>query len=283
MARIRRVLSAARARLRGPQKVAPAPSAPLEARLRQVLRPYAKGKLWNKCFCIGAHKTGTTTLGRVLELLGYDVAPQQEVEMACVRQVQYGQYGELASMVERHDAFQDSPFSQGHAYIALDALFPGSRFILTYRDPQEWFASLTSFHAGLIGKPVHMLNREDVARFSYIRNGYTLENREYYWLNRYGHDYSVETDWDLHYDKDHYISTYIRRNQEIARYFKKRPDDLLVVDLTRLSDIAAISSFLGLPTWVRFSLPHLNATDQSRDRPAVEPLSPELVELLRSD
>jgi hypothetical protein len=125
-----------------------------------------RASFWNKCFCIGAHKTGTTTLGRVLDLLGYDVAPQQEVEMASVRQVQDGHDGELASMMQRLDAFQDSPFSQGHAYVALDALFPGSRYILTYRDPQEWFDFLTSFHAGLMGKPVHLLSRENVARFS---------------------------------------------------------------------------------------------------------------------
>jgi hypothetical protein len=55
------------------------------------------------------------------------------------------------------------------------------------------------------------------------------------------------------------LRAYERRNQAIRAYFRLRPADLLVIDLAREPDVAAIVRFLGLPDWINFPMPHLNA------------------------
>ena len=68
----------------------------------KCLKPYAKQKLWNKAFCIGSHKTGTTSLNLVMKIIGFDCAPQHEIEISTVDQVQHGIYRELFKKVEWH-------------------------------------------------------------------------------------------------------------------------------------------------------------------------------------
>ncbi|MFN9529953.1 MAG: hypothetical protein ACK575_00610, partial [Cyanobacteriota bacterium] len=45
----------------------------------------------------------------------------------------------------------------------------------------------------------------------------------------------------------------------IRAYFRLRPADLLVIDLSQELDVASIVRFLGLPGWINFPMPHLNA------------------------
>jgi hypothetical protein len=68
------------------------------------------------------------------------------------------------------------------------------------------------------------------------------------------------------------LRAYERRNHAIRAYFRLRPADLLVVDLAREPDVASIVRFLGLPSWINFPMPHLNAAG-GQQRP-VEGLPP---------
>ena len=74
--------------------------------IRKKLRPYAKQKLWNKAFCIGAHKTGTSSLNVLMSILGFDCAPQHEIEISTTEQVQKGNYRELFNKVSSYDFFK---------------------------------------------------------------------------------------------------------------------------------------------------------------------------------
>ena len=100
---------------------------------------------FNKIFVIGYNKTGTTTMERVLRLYGYSMPNQQEQEARLTRQVFSTNYEEFKCFVAKYDAFQDLPFSQEQTYVVADALFPNSRFILTERDSEQWFLSMTTF------------------------------------------------------------------------------------------------------------------------------------------
>ena len=59
-----------------------------------------------KVFCIGFHKTGTTSLAVALRQLGYRVTGHNGVSDADIAEKVY----EMAyGLVEQYDAFQDNP------------------------------------------------------------------------------------------------------------------------------------------------------------------------------
>jgi hypothetical protein len=103
-------------------------------------------KNFNKLFCVGFNKTGTTTLELVLKLYGFNLPNQQEQEMRLTEQCFATNYSESVSFVNSYEAFQNLPFSQGLTFVVADSLFPNSKFVLTERDPESWFRSLATFH-----------------------------------------------------------------------------------------------------------------------------------------
>ena len=248
--------------------------------LTEFLRPYAKQKLWNKAFCIGSHKTGTTSLDLVMKILGFDCAPQQEIEISTVDQVQHGIYRELFKKVDSYDFFQDSPFAQGTTFIALDAYFPNSKFIFTYREPEEWFNSLTKFHQKILNKKV--LGKSEIENFGYLREDYTLRNTEFYYISEIDekNNLKVNYNWDLLYNKEHYIDLYKRRRDEVIKYFQRRPKDLLILDITKEKDISEIASFLELPEFINFTFPRINSSNNNNESNEIKILDPKLQEML---
>ena len=96
------------------------------ARLRKALHL----RLTPKVFFIGFHRTGTTTLHRCFEILGYVAKHGAPAEL----------YGDLRSPIFRqHSAFSDLPFPL--MYPQLDRHFSRARFILIVRDADSWLAS----------------------------------------------------------------------------------------------------------------------------------------------
>ena len=79
----------------------------------------------SKIFGIGLSKTGTTSLARALEILGYKTRDYLGV-------TRYSS-GDLSSIdldeIETNDAFTDTPVPS--FYRELDSRYPGSKFILT--------------------------------------------------------------------------------------------------------------------------------------------------------
>lgn len=87
-----------------------------------------------KIFGIGLSRTGTTTLTKALNILGY----------SCVH------YPHTLDEIEHYDAATDAPVAI--AFKELDQKYPGSKFILTTRDVNSWLKSiewLFNFHANL--------------------------------------------------------------------------------------------------------------------------------------
>lgn len=96
-----------------------------------------------KVFCIGFQKTGTTSLGKALEILGYRVcgyAPfhnLREYEGADVWDVVRER---ARSLSYKYNAFQDTPWSV--MYPEMDALHPSSKFLLVTRNTDSWINSV---------------------------------------------------------------------------------------------------------------------------------------------
>lgn len=218
------------------------------------------GKTYSKIFGIGANKTGSTTLEAVLKLYGLTLPNQKEQEARTTFPSFRTDYEALRSFVSRYDAFQDLPFSEGDTYIALDALFPNSKFILTERDPEKWFDSMCRFHKKIFRvENLQSLSEQDVKnKLSYLFPGYLHQYKRRLLTVFSGG--AMKTDWSLIYDKEHYISEYLSRNNRIKKYFMDAQDKLLVLDITTLKDTALLCDFLNIPEKFVVEMPHANKT-----------------------
>lgn len=170
---------------------------------------------------MGFHKTGTSSLGRALELVGLRVAGPFQVRH---RDIATRALPEARRRLAKVDAVQDNPWPL--LYRELDAEWPGSRFILTVRDTDRWLASVLG-HFG----------------------GRTTPMRE--WV--YG-----EGRGDPQGNEERYRERYEQHNREVREHFADRPDDLLVLDLGAGDGWAELGAFLGVEV-PDGSFPHVNS------------------------
>ena len=78
-----------------------------------------------KVLGVGLSKTGTSSLSAALTILGY-------------RTVHYPPLDRLRELLDDSDAATDTPVAC--SFRELDRQYPGSRFILTVRDPDSWLS-----------------------------------------------------------------------------------------------------------------------------------------------
>lgn len=143
----------------------------------------------SKIFVIGFQKTGTTSMGKALELLGYSVCgtiANSESSLETIRK-------KADSKLPLFDAFQDNPWCL--LYKELDLRFPNSKFILTVRPTDKWIQSMVN-HFGYTKSPMRNI---------IYGAGSPLGNEE------------------------QYINVYERHNNEVINYFKNRKKDCLVL------------------------------------------------------
>lgn len=226
-----------------------------------VLPRVVANKNFNKIFCIGFNKTGTTTLETLLRLYGYKLPNQHEQEIRLTKSCSYTDYEELKTFCSFYDAFQDMPFSQGLTYVAADALFPNSKFILTERNPEAWFKSMCNFHKKTFNlEDVNTLTENDILeKFQYLYPGYAHSNKRRL-LSDFKGDSAIVR-WDKLYDYEYYTHRYLARNEEIKRYFLDASEKLLVIDITLEKDTKKICNFLNIPDECIINMPHSNKTE----------------------
>ena len=179
-----------------------------------------------KVFCIGSHKTGTTSLEVALKKLGYKVRGSFGTKDPAIA----SKVHEMAyAMVEQYDAFEDNPWPI--LYRELDARFPGSKFILTRRPADAWIRSMV---------------RDFASTATPMRR----------WI--YGEDAGCPEG-----NEEIYITRYERHNREVLEYFADRPDDLLVFEMPKGDGWDKLCPFLGhdIPDE---PFPHANKASWSR-------------------
>ncbi len=222
--------------------------------------PIKKTLRSEKVFCVGYNKTGTTTVELLLKHYGYILPDQAAQERALSTAFLKADFSNFVNFASDYDAFQDMPFSQGDTYIAAAALFPESKFILTERDSDAWFSSMTSFHMKVFGlASVSKLTEQDVLeRFDYLYPGYVHEVKKYFLTNFVGDVATVR--WDLLYDKAYYVEEYLARNNRIKKFFQNCPERLLIIDVTAESNTKKICQFLNISSEQIIDMPHANKT-----------------------
>jgi hypothetical protein len=179
-----------------------------------------------RIFGIGLNKTGTSSLHEALEILGYEALHFAGPERAAlIRRAIEERKPLLHYLDPNYDAFSDTPVTAW--FWLADAQYPGSKFILTVRDLDEWLDS----------RRRHVeKNRERAADGAYA--GKFLKVNLEAW----------EREYRLH-------------DGAVRSYFDGRPDDLLVLDVTSGDGWEPLCGFLGAP------VPDLPFPWQNRYRP----------------
>ena len=179
-----------------------------------------------KVFCIGFHKTGTTSLEVALKKLGYRVTGSFGTKDPDIAQKVHAMAREIAG---QYDAFEDNPWPV--LYRELDEWFPGSKFILTRRPAANWIRSQ-------------------------VRDFATTETPMRRWI--YGENAGCPEG-----NEDTYVARYERHNREVLDYFRERPDDLLVMDIPADAQWDRLCAFLGHDV-PNEPFPHANKASWSR-------------------
>lgn len=109
----------------------------------------AKEDYTSKVFCIGFNKTGTTSLGKSLELLGYRNSSFNKK----VWREYYArkQYGKIVKYTAKFDSFDDLPWLKEDMIPLMDESFPNSKFIYLHREEESWKKSLKNWRLKVFG------------------------------------------------------------------------------------------------------------------------------------
>lgn len=204
-----------------------------------------------KIFGIGNNKTGTTSLKVAMNELGFVVGHQRTAEKMTEDWAKRD-FKPIVKYCKSAQFFQDVPFSKPYTFVVLDHEFPKSKFILTVRDSAEqWYHSLTKFHAKKWGKNGRIPTKEDLQQASYIEKGRPWR------ANRFSYDTPQEDP----YNKDVLIQYYINYNKSVKEYFRHRTDDLLIINVAEEGAYQKLCDFLGVEP-VRDGFPWKNKTKE---------------------
>lgn len=150
----------------------------------------------NKVFGIGIMKTGTTTLGKCLQILGYK---HHGFDYKATVSYLKNEMIYVDKLLAEKDGFEDLPWLLMYEY--LDKKFPGSKFILTVRkDPEIWYNS-------------HWMYFTMLGRHSELARLYFGEEEGKFLEGKSG--------------KEKTIQYYLKHNTDVRNYFKNQPNQFI--------------------------------------------------------
>jgi hypothetical protein len=166
-----------------------------------------------RIFCIGLNKTGTLSLHEALETLGYKSLHHGGLEtMELVERALEEGNPLLTYLDPSYDAFSDI-FGLTYDFYIADVQYPGSRFILTVRDLEDWLKS----------RRRHVERNQRAATAGEYSDGFDTV------------------------DIDAWTTEYVRHHALVRSYFAERPGDLLEYDLIGGDGWGPLCEFLSQP------------------------------------
>jgi len=187
-----------------------------------------------KIFVIGANKTGTTSMTKALNILGYNLCPEDIMftkNSKYLTEALKNNYTPLFELVKKYDAFEDRPWNHTDFYKTLNEKFPSLKFIMTIRDTKNWIDSYLRW------------NKKIKLRDHWI---YPLVSKVCY-----GNE-------DFLSDLENMEKKYEDRNKEIIEYFKDS-NNLLIIDLEKNEGWEKLCNFLNIKVPNK-EFPHENKT-----------------------
>ena len=195
-----------------------------------------------KYFCISMQRTGTTSVGEFFRYCNYKVAGW---ETSYKNQWTYswnsGNFEKIFNSIDFkiNQVFEDDPWWAPEFYKFLYHRFPGSKFILFTRNPDDWYTSMINHSQGktLGNTKMHCkIYRRENELNNYLRNNPTIKAA----------DFEIDNLLSIEEHKSHYIEIYKRHNREVIEYFKKyNPDALFICDLDDKDKWIKLSKFIG--------------------------------------
>lgn len=206
-----------------------------------------------KIFCVGANKTGTTSLKKALEDLDY-VVGNQYLSSRLIPHYKNENFDEIIEFCKSAQVFQDIPFSFPHTYKHLDKAYPNAKFILTVRDsPEQWYDSLISFVTKIMGNGNGELpDKADLQESGNVWKGWAWEIFKII----------SKTPEDDIFNKEIIRQQYKNHNKAVKEYFKDRPEDLLVINVSHDDSYQALIDFLDIKDPPYSSFPWKNKTEE---------------------
>ena len=115
---------------------------------RKIRYTLAPSRYTPKVFCIGYNKTGTTTLGRALQTLGYK---HSSFNRDIYNHYKLKQFEKIVAYTAKFDSFDDLPWLKEDMIPLLDQNFPNSKFIYLTRDEKSWKRSFYNWRYKVFG------------------------------------------------------------------------------------------------------------------------------------
>lgn len=200
-----------------------------------------------KIFCIGRNKTGTTSIEFVLKEFGFKMGNQAKGEILINSYKNY-HWKPIIDFCKTAEAFQDAPFSWPYTWMILAECFPKAKFILTLRDEEKWYKSITSFHSKLFANGKITPSMDDLKKAKYRYPGFIWDANRAVWK-------TPENDI---YNKEMMIQNFKRHNQDVLHYFQDKPN-FLCIDVSEKDSYSKLCTFLNKRP-LHNSFPHLNKT-----------------------
>lgn len=178
-----------------------------------------------KIFGIGLSRTATTSLTRCLKILGYKSI---HYPYSVLKIKNDGKLDIDMQKVSRFDALTDTPIA--HFYKKLDKRFPGSKFILTIRDTKDWLYSIKKHFIAI--RPLKITRKMDML------------DKEIYGSSRF--------------DEEIFKKAYEMHIQDVMKYFRHRPKDLLIMNICEGDGWEKLCNHLDRPLPEKKKVPFTN-------------------------
>ena len=204
----------------------------------------------------GLSRTGTTTLRRVIEDLGFGTCYNSSELFTHPRGIEFWEGIENGEKVDFEEFFDNYGAIIGFpGYIfhrELVKKYPDAKVILSYRDPEEWYEDIRGTVFQPASSHVNKSYSEEVRKFDdYLAGCIT---RIHSMQARILEDGYFEGRFD---DKEYSIKRYVQWNEEIKAAYP--PDRLLVYQVTE--GWKPVCDFLEVPVPEDKPFPHLNSPD----------------------
>ena len=173
-------------------------------------------------FGIGLSKTGTTSLTRALEILGYRT---NHFPYSALR-YHSGQLSLDLNRIRKWDACTDSPIAL--FYQLLEQTFPEGKFILTRRDIDSWLDSCQYNHIW----PGNYVRNKAIRYLPHIRKILCLHR----------HTFGAEI-----FQRDIFRKAYENHEKAVTHYFALRKKELLIIDICSGDSWEPLCNFLQHP------------------------------------
>jgi hypothetical protein len=216
-----------------------------------------------KIFVVGNNKTGTTSLQKFLNSIGYHVAPQRPAVRMYIKHLaeETNIWPDLSLFIEKYDGFQDLPFADKNLLKQLVKHYPKALFIYSMRDSFAWYNSFLKHHSrifkfqvfddGGVWTPSNQQQMIQNLKNSKLVEEDALSIGEIHML-RFG----LENEEEL-FDREIYMRHHANHEKNALKILREKSH--LLIDVTRDTRIEMkICDFLGIEPPSDQQFPHLN-------------------------